>query len=249
MSVLNALALDHFYISLSEKQISILKDLTEKLNGSYSKVQSGQDSWEGLYTSSRIGDYVEFLQSRKSGGFGIALSAQHLAYTNVKNLLNETPSSQINIGTRVDSSGEPWLDWYSAVPYEDHENLVFNFWVMDYYKSHVDYKTRIKRRLIDSFDFLEGSVGEKYLQEFDRAKVILPYETKIESDQISFSVPRRDEFHLDVSIKIIPGESRFRAEKMGFTMYSNSGVILGSTDFPYLTSPEANKFVLNFDLI
>ena len=110
MPVINSLTLDHTYISLPENSFKKYIDFFKELNGMHSVVNSSDDSWEGLYLKSRIGDYFEILNNKRNGGFGLALSPLRPMHVDVSNIIKEQPNLDWKYGKRLDGQNRRWLE-------------------------------------------------------------------------------------------------------------------------------------------
>jgi len=74
MGVKESLVLDHFYISASREEFSLLTELKNILGATtHSKMVTPDDSWEGIYVGCRTRVYFEILNERRQGATGAAI--------------------------------------------------------------------------------------------------------------------------------------------------------------------------------
>jgi hypothetical protein len=222
MSVLNSLALDHFYISLPDEKFQRYNEFFALLDGVCHSVESDDDAWCGVYSYSRIRDYFEILKNRREGGLGIALSPIGLLNVNVKNIINERSELEWKYGTRNHLNKEPWFDWYSLGGYLNTEQTFFNVWIMDYYKSHIDYEQRPVRKKIDSFLSLEMNLGYNHRLEIHYLLGFTDYLKRAYSDEIEISIPRRDGWDFNIKVSLVPGDSKFTPVRLNLILHSIS---------------------------
>src|SRR5258708_7572626 len=93
MSVRENLILDHFYIGLPPQEFEKLAPLTTLLtNCSRKKVQSGDESWEGIYTLSQACSYFEIVNDANVHGLGLAFSLLENQNAQTSNIVEEIPN-------------------------------------------------------------------------------------------------------------------------------------------------------------
>lgn len=244
MPVMNSLTFDHLYISLPENSFKKYINFFTDLNGVHSVVNSSDDSWEGLYLKSRIGDYFEILNNKRNGGLGIALSPLRPMHVEVSNIIKEQPHLDWKHGKRLDGQNRPWFDWYSLDNYLDAKNLLFNVWIMDYAKSHNDVKAKPKTNFVDSFNSIELSLGSAHLSKIEDNLKFTDYKIVKESNYLKFSIPKNDGWNFDVIIRIIDGDSEFTPIQLTLNTYKLDHEILKKYDFIELKDKEV---VVRFD--
>lgn len=222
MTLFNRLALDHFFISLTEKQAKHIQEHLSKMGAFYEEVKSGNESWKGHYTYSRIGEYFEIVQDSYRGSFGLAFSATQPKRISTKKIIQSKPDIEWKTGTRVTGQGENWFDWYSLDNYLSEET-VFNVWVMDYYDRHVDYTLPPQKRSVLTFDSIELEVGINFLLKIKSILSLPVFHNLIMSDkEITFDIYKKDGELFNVKMLLSNTDSRFIPKRLQYSAILNN---------------------------
>lgn len=217
MSLANRLSLDHFYLLLPENKFYSMKDQLVKLGASHQIVQSGEDSWEGLYLHSRTGEYFEILKN-ENAGFGMAFSATVFYLTETKTVIESLKNYNWKSGTRLTKNNEKWFDWYSTGEYSDLKTLL-NVWVMAYHKRHIDYAEMPFVKSILSFDKIYMSVGKENLDAIEKVLELPLFHSVEKNDSfLSFKCLRRDGWFFKIIIQLVEGNQRFAYHELLYTL-------------------------------
>ena len=219
MGVRESLVLDHFYLGVRSEDFDRLIQLQELLSAtSHSKVVTSNDSWEGVYVSSRTRAYLEFLRERRQGGVGFCLSPYNPLYVDagkIRTDLKELPWRQ---GTRVSDDGQPWYDWIATCDYLDTENTLFNAWIMKYHLTHHDITRPIPQPSVDRFESIQLRVGGCHRAAVEEASLWFPGERKIHEHGARFAFQDRDGSPFTIDIEFVPEESCFELQSLRFRL-------------------------------
>lgn len=231
MTLFNRLSLDHFFISLTEKQVNHIQAHLGRMGAHYEEVKSGNESWKGHYTYSRIGEYFEVVQDSYQGNFGLAFSTTQPKRISTKKIIQSQPDIEWKTGTRVTDKGENWFDWYSLDNYLSEET-VFNVWVMDYYDKHVDYTLPPQKRSVLTFDSIELEVGINFLPKIKNILSMPVFHNLTLSDQeITFDLYKKDGEFFNVKILLSNTESRFVPKRLKYSAIINNELIRNELNF------------------
>lgn len=214
MSISNRLSLDHFYIGLSKPQIEKIRSTLDLLGAKFENVQSGESNWSGFYITSRIGDYFEILEDTRLGGFGLALSSTNQNYFDTKSIIKSMSEFNWNSGTRILENNENWFDWYATTDYLNDAEI-FNVWIMDYYKRHLNIKDMPTPKVVFAFEEIELNLG---VDNFDRIlnvlKLPLFHHFQYQKDHIEFKVLKKDGWFFKIKINLLDGNFGFVPKKL-----------------------------------
>lgn len=220
-SIRERLALDHFYIPATSEELAALSTMTSRLRDSvHSRVVSGADHWEGIYISSRIGDYFEIVLDPRASALGLAFSPLKPQYTDARKIADEFPALDWKKGSRLTESNQPWFDWLSLSDDSDPVIAAVNAWVMHFHFSHWE-QARMPSgpRVIDRFKRIDLILGRDRVPDL-RAKVPwLPGSQNWGKAQATLSLPLRDGHRFEVGITLIDGGAplSFRSLEMAIT--------------------------------
>jgi hypothetical protein len=220
-SIRERLVLDHFYIPVTSEELASLSKMTSRLRDSvHSRVVSGDDHWEGIYITSRIGDYFEIVRYPRASNLGLAFSPAKPQYTDARKIAEELPNLDWKRGARVTKSNQPWFDWLSLSDDSDPVIPAVKAWVMHYHSSHQE-QTRMPSgpRVIDRFKKIELTVGRDLIPALRVLIPWLPGSQTWGENKASLLLPLRDGHHFEVRISIIDGKIplSFRALEMEIT--------------------------------
>lgn len=217
MSIRNALVLDHFYIGVSDEQFQMLLPLADSLKSCFNKhVKSGDDSWEGIYLSSRTGAYFEILRERRSESLGLAFSAYRPQYCDVMQIKDELKDLDWKSYQRNWEDNSPWFDSLSLGSYCDVQETFFNAWLMQYHFNPrpVDSLVPLSVRAVDRFQTIDLELGKRHLDEVRKLSSWFPGVLKFENDNICFRLPDRDGSTFEVNVKLVDADVRFRFKSL-----------------------------------
>lgn len=220
-SIRERLALDHFYISVTSEELAALSTMTSRLRDSlHSRVVSGADHWEGIYISSRIGDYFEIVLDPRASSLGLAFSPLKPQYTDARKIAEEFPALDWKKGARLTETKQPWFDWLSLSDDSDPIIAAVNAWVMHFHFSHWE-QNRMPSgpRVIDRFNRIDLNMGRDRVPDL-RAKIPwLPGSQNWRNAQAALSLPLRDGHRFEVGITLIDGDAplSFRSLEMEIT--------------------------------
>ncbi len=208
MSIVNGLALDHFYFGLTEKQFQDLKTIFTPLNGiDHSVKKSGDDTWEGLYFRTRIGSYIEFLRDSRIDSFGLAISGFKSQYINPMLIREEFPTYPWQTGERFWENGTPWFDWLSQVDTSAETIHYFYTWIMKYHSSHIISDKPPARRLIDSTCRVEIASHPSMIELIQAQEFWLPGRFSLNNDSKGGLLLIRDKDATEIEFSILFDES------------------------------------------
>lgn len=220
-SIRDRLTLDHFYISATSEELAALSKMTSHLRDSvHSRVVSGDDHWEGIYISSRIGDYFEIVLDPRSSSLGLAFSPLRPQYTDSRMIAEEFPELHWRKGSRLTESRQPWFDWLSLSDDSDPVIPAVNAWVMHFHFSHWERgRGPTRPNVIDRFKRIELVAGRDGVAAMRALLPWLPGSQDWTDSGAVLSLPLRDGHRFQVDISIIDGSSplSFRSVEMELT--------------------------------
>lgn len=220
-SIRERLALDHFYIPATSEELAALSKMTSTLrDASHSKVVSGDDHWEGIYLSSRIGDYLEIVQYPRASDLGLAFSPAKPQYTDARLIAEEFPQLAWKRGSRLTETSAPWFDWLSLSDEDDPVIPPLNAWVMHYHFSHwPNSRMPSGPRIIDRFKKIDLTMGRDHLPALKALIPWLPGTQTWHGDRTTLTLPQRDGHEFTVRIDLQNGNGRlsFRSVEMEIT--------------------------------
>lgn len=220
-SIRERLALDHFYIPATSEELASLSKITSRLRDSvHSRVVSGDDHWEGIYISGRMGDYFEIVRYPRASDLGLAFSPVKPQYTDARKIAEEFPKLNWKRGSRRSDSNQPWFDWLSLSDDSAPAIPAVNAWVMHYHFTHwPQAKMPSGPRVIDRFTRIELAVGRTRVPALRALIPWLPGSQTWSDARASLLLPLRDGHKFEVDISIINGCAplSFRSLEMEIT--------------------------------
>lgn len=220
-SIRERLALDHFYVPATSEELSALSEMIPRLRDSvHSRVVSGNDHWEGIYISSRIGDYFEIVLDPRASNLGLAFSPLKPQYTDSRKISDEFPALNWKKGSRLTESSQPWFDWLSLTDDSDPIVPAVNAWVMHFHFSHWG-QTRMPSapRVIDRFKKINFIMGRDRVPDLRAQIPWLPGLQNWSNSGAALLLPLRDGHQFEVDIATIDGSTplTFRSLEMEIT--------------------------------
>lgn len=243
MPVINSLVLDHFYISLSEKDFDKYSAFMKCLGGTHMNIKSGNDGWEGCYLLSRTRDYLEVLKERRKGGLGIALSSVNSHLVDTERILIEHEDLDWKKGLRLRQNKDPWFRWYSLEDYEALTDNEFNVWVMDYVKTHIEYKQKPAPKYIDEFVCLKVNVSSRLKGSIRNCLQFGPFLEEKNKDKMIIQIPRYDGWNFTVELDFTNQINNIEIKELIFKTYNFDQTVFKKFDF---VSISGDQVVLNF---
>jgi hypothetical protein len=137
-SVRDHLVLDHFYLTLSERQIEALRGLEKQMKRCYySETTAGKRSWAGLYIYSNIGSYFEMLPNRKVPRLAFAFRTGPNDFVDCRKMRAELPRLPWQGGkTLWRKTKKVWFNWLDTKLKIGFENSEIGAWMMHYPSLH-----------------------------------------------------------------------------------------------------------------
>lgn len=246
-SIRERLFLDHFYIPATSEELAALSKMTSHIRDSvHSRVASGGDHWEGIYISSRIGDYFEIVRYPRASSLGLAFSPAKPQYTDARKIEEEFPELDWKKGSRPTETNRPWFDWFSLTDDSDPVIPPVNAWVMHYHFSHWEQaKIPSGPRVIDRFKRLDFTVGRDHVRALRAQIPWLPGSQSWNEERAVLSLPIRDGHHFEVQLSIAdgPGPLSFRSLEMELTR----GQDVASGDFGRFSLAKKDEHTIVFE--
>lgn len=219
--------LDHFYIGVSSFEFQPLLPIANALQGcQHLVVQSGNDSWEGIYLFSNAGPYFEILNERRNQGLGIAFCTT----SETRQIIARMSDLPWKSGTRHRANGSPWFDWLSLGEYLNVKETWFNAWIMRYCESS---KPRTAPAFsIKRFLSLKMSLGNERLDEMKSLARWFPEPFEMENSRVTVFIADRSGDRLKIEIQLVTGNEKFTFHSIDFEL--NDGVNVSQQDFGVL---------------
>jgi hypothetical protein len=132
------LVLDHFYLTLEDRQIQALRDLERRMKRCYySATTAGNRSWAGLYLYSNIGSYFEMIPHRIVPRLAFAFRTGPNDFVDCRKMRSELPHLPWQGGkTLWRKTKKVWFNWLDTKLKVGFENSEIGAWMMHYPSLH-----------------------------------------------------------------------------------------------------------------
>ncbi len=132
------LVLDHFYLTLEERQIQALRQLENLISRCYySATTAGNRSWAGLYIYTNIGSYFEMIPNRKVPRLAFAFRTGPNDFVDCRKMRTELPHLPWQGGkTLWRKTKKVWFNWLDTKLKVGFENSEIGAWMMHYPSLH-----------------------------------------------------------------------------------------------------------------
>jgi len=196
MSIRDFLGLDHFYIGFDRPTFDAFKVLVPLIKGTtHQIVQSGSDTWEGIYLSARDGTYWEIvLRDKPPNNYiaGVALSARSIQYIDASQITQEMPWLNWKKGLRINNKNEPWFEYCATGSHSEVTAEPLDMWTMKYFPSFRSPETLPQPPVIESFDSVEIEFNAKDFAFIKESTSWAPGQHSWNEQNIILNIPKKN---------------------------------------------------------
>lgn len=205
------LVLDHFYLTLEERQIQALRGLEKRMKRCYySATTAGKRSWAGLYIYSNIGSYFEMIPHRIVPRLAFAFRTGPNDFVDCRKMRSELPHLPWQGGkTLWRKTKKVWFNWLDTKLKIGFENSEIGAWMMHYPSLHESNLRAAKDQAsIERFKSIAVQMSPRARGTLIELSRWMPGKIEVRSRSASLTFKNRDygNFHVEVKFKKGAGE-------------------------------------------